>query len=446
MNALLASLLLAAASAAGTKPEQIRALAALPTVNLENRFEFHSSDFQAFTPTNTSKRTEVELRDLVKAEPTNAVAWCDLGGTLSARALRDCLHIESISLEEELPKLLQALCEGRITADGVRKATRLINESLDCYNKSIQLNPQYSYAYIQRASHRMADQTCVQVLLNTLDKKPSNALSLVLAPENLADLQQACRLCPSNVGLQTTFAVYLMMSDARAKNANGDPTTGLGTAVSETSRAAIRESHSCLESLTKLASAKSAAAAYEGLGIIDFILDGASSDAEKHFRHAVRLDPTSDLAWDWLVGMCLDMKRNDDILAVCAERVKATDTVRNRYLLAKAHWRLDHLDKADEQLRLILKRDPKNFLASAGMAAVMLRRDDSATADEFLHRAEILATNDIPAEQRADLYSLFAIRALLAHDHDTAELYLKQAFKLDPDNKNAKAVHGALKP
>jgi tetratricopeptide (TPR) repeat protein len=187
--------------------------------------------------------------------------------------------------------------------------------------------------------------------------------------------------------------------------------------------------------------------------VINFMLNGTGGDATKHFRRAVTLDSNREHAWEMLVAISLAAERFDELLAVCVERVKVADTIRNRYILAKAHERLKQLDKVAEQLDIILKREPDNFAATAGMATVSLRRGDDAKADDWLARADKLATDlsadrqdSVPAEQRADLRALHAIRALLAGDRDAAELHLGHAFKLDSDNKNARAVMRTMGP
>jgi tetratricopeptide (TPR) repeat protein len=426
---------------AGTTPEQLRALAKLPTVKLGFEFWFHSSDLRALAQTNASKQTEAELRDLVKAEPTNVVAWCDLGAKLSFRALQEHLHVDSIDLDQ-IGALVQAFREGRITTTVIRDAARLMNEALDCHNKAIQINPHYLEAYAQRVANRII----FQVLINVTEDKPVNVPSISLTPENLADFQQIARLSPNIVENQTTFAMFTMLYETITNRISIDPSTGLGKNISEKSRALIRESCERLERLAADPDPKRAATACEGLGIIHLTLDGVNGASEKYYRRAVTLDPKRDRAWDMIAAIQLGAERNDKLLAACNERVKANDSVRSRFLLAKAYGQLKQCDNVAGQLAIILKREPQNFIATAGMAAVELQRGNDPKADDWLARADKLLTDSVSAEHRADLFSLHSVRALLGGKREDAEFYLGHALKLDPKNLNARDLLSAMEP
>jgi tetratricopeptide (TPR) repeat protein len=286
--------------------------------------------------------------------------------------------------------------------------------------------------------------TCIQVLTDALEGK-APVLSSFVTADTFANLQQAARLCPDNVNLQAGFASILVMSDALAMSARSDPAKDLGDTLSERSRAALAEIRPRLETLAARNDPELAAHACEALAAIEF-MQGATGNAQKYGRRAVTLNPTRESAWEMLVGMQLKAEHPAELLTVCAERVKVADTIRNRYLLAKAHEQLDHYDKVAEQLDLILKREPDNFLATAGKAAMLLRRGDDAKAAECLQRAATLANNATEPAQRADLLSLQAIHAVLRGDRKTAALHLGQALKLDENNKNARAVLRALGP
>jgi tetratricopeptide (TPR) repeat protein len=442
MNALLAAVLLLAA---GTTSEQLRPLAKLPTISLNFNFGFQSSDFGIAKNTNTTRRAEAELRAILKENPADSVAWSELGGRLMGRALNNHLHVESIKIED-INGIVRDLREGRLSTNDVHQATRLLDESLDCYDKAIQTSPQRIDGYVQRALYRMAIMPCAQGLRNALEDKETDFFALIFSPQVLADFQQVARLCPDNAEAQTTSASYTLMWEAKTKRLDMDPGTGWGKFISESARALIRENCVHLERLATTNDTQRAATAHEGLGMIHLMLDGGNGGAGKHFRRAIALDPTRDRAWDILTGLQVTAQRFDLLLGLCHDRVKAADTVRNRFLLAKAHEQLNQPDKTEEQLDLILKREPDNFLAATGKAAVQLRRGDTARAAEWLARADKLAADSVAAEQRADLRSLHAIHAALRGDRDAAEFHLGHAFKLDKDNKNARAVLRALEP
>ena len=437
-KSLVAALLfvaVAATHAAGTQPEQIRALAKLPTMNIDISFSINSTDFGITRTNNAPLRSEAELRVALKSSPRDSAAWRDLATELARRALRDHLRTESITLND-IPRLIAAARSGELSRADINRARQLLDESVECCTKAIEAELGKSDGYLLRAAHRMMFQGVLQFIADTLDGKDSALISLMLTPDLFTDLREAARLRPDNAHLQSMCATYFLISEIYIRNSH----------ATEKMHGTIADNLSRLETLAATNDPKIAAAACFGLGSIDFMLKGTNSIAAQRLQRAVTLDPSNERAWDLLVGAHLTAKRDDALLAVCASRVKAADTVRNRYILAKAHEQLAQLDETAAQLDIILKREPNHFAAVTGMAALALRRGDDAKADEFLSRAEKLATDSVSAEQRSDLRVLHAIRALLRNERDGAELHLGHAFKLDHENKNARAVLRAMQP
>lgn len=440
---LLASGTLLQAADTGTKPEAMRLLAKLPSINVNFKMGFQSADLGLGLTNDTPSRSEADVRKTLQTSPTNPAAWCELAGQLLNRATRDYLHEEHLSLED-IPQLLAAVQAGRLTSSDVQRVRQLTDEALGCFSKVIELAPEKLDGYVQRAYCRMFFGTSIQVLTDALAGK-APVLSSFVTAATFADLQQAARLCPDNVNLQSGFAYSLVMSDALAMSAKPAPAKDLGDALSERSRAAFAEIRPRLATLAARNDPGLAAHACEALAMIEF-MRGATADAQKHGQRAVTLDPSRESAWELLVAMQLRAEHHPELLTVCAGRIQASDTVRNRYLLAKAYEQLDELDKTTEQLDIMLTREPDNFLATAGKAAVLLRRGEDTKAAEFLQRAATRANSTADRTQRADLLSLQAIQAVLRGDRNRAELHLGQALKLDKDNKNARAILRAMGP
>ncbi len=445
---LLAALLLGPLTAlhaaeVGTNQEPFRLLAKLPSININFKMGFQSAELGLGKTNDLPGKSEADVREILQTSPTNSAAWCALAGQLLGRATRDHLHVEHLNLED-LPKLLAAVQEGRLTRDDVQHARQLMDEALDGFSKVVELAPGKPDGYVQRAFCRMFFGTSLQVLTDALEGK-APVLSSFVTPATFTDLQQAARLCPDSVKLQAGFASILVMSDALAGSARPNPAKDPSDALSERSRAALAEIRPRLETLAARNDPELAAHACEALAVIEF-MHGATGNAQTYGQRAVTLDPTRESAWEMLVGLQVKAERPAELLTICAERIKAADTIRNRYLLAKAHEQLDHYDKVAEQLDLILKREPDNFLAMAGKAAMLLHLGDDAKVAKCLQRAATLANDSTEPAQRADLLALQAIQAVLRGDRNTAELHLGQALKLDENNKNARAVLQALGP
>jgi tetratricopeptide (TPR) repeat protein len=440
MNVLLAAVLLLAA---GTKPEQIRPLAELPTIEVNFKFGFQTTDLSPGSTNDPPLRSELDLRALLEASPTNSAAWIDLGRQLTSRATSNHLHMQSINLDD-VPNLVAAVRSGKLSRNDIRCAKQLLDEANLCFTKAIESEPNKPDGYVYRALCRWVFNGALQSVNDALNNKPS---LFALPPDTtIADIQQAARLLPNDVKLQMAFVGFLLMSEAIINHLDCFSATGCGTDISPKTHAAIAENISRLRTLSSCNDPKIAATACQGLGIFDFMLNGTNGVAVQCLQRAITLNPTYEGAWDFLIGVYLTTERNDLLLAVCTDRLKTTDSIRNRYLLAKAHWRLHQVDKTEEHLRLILKRNPNDFLAITGMAAVMLRCGDPVKANEFLRQVDKIDTQSIPADQRADFHVLEAIHAMLNDYRVIAESFLDKAERLDPNNKNAKALRDAMKP
>ncbi len=434
---LLAPLAAVHAAEDGTKPEALRLLARLPSINVNVTMGFQSTDFEVHKTNAAPRKSEAELREVLKASPTNAAAWCELGEQLLERAMHDHLHVARLH-GDDIPKLLAALQAGRLTRDDVQHAWQLMEEALDCFSKAIANAPEQLDGYLKRLGCQLFFRNCLQAVRAVLGGDQPN-LSQFLTTEALSDFQQVARLCPDNVNIQSTLLFFLIMSDGAAKQ----PGTHFEPAFLAQARTAREETRARLETLAAGSDSKLAAQACEGLGM-NRLMFGATDDAQTYCRRAITLDPARDSAWELLAAVQIKAERNAELLAVCTERVRAADTSRNRYFLAKAHEQLAQFDQTIEQLDLILKREPDHFLATLGKAAMLLRRGDEAKAAGCLQRAAALANDKTDPGQTADLLVLQAIQALLRGDRKTADLHLGHALKLDGENRNARAVLRAL--
>jgi Flp pilus assembly protein TadD len=84
------------------------------------------------------------------------------------------------------------------------------------------------------------------------------------------------------------------------------------------------------------------------------------------------------MAWGMLIG-CVKGKA---LVALCEERLATADNARTRYLLAKAHLELEQTGQAEQQLRTGLRSDGQDTRTLLGLAALLMRREDTASLAE----------------------------------------------------------------
>jgi predicted Zn-dependent protease len=121
--------------------------------------------------------------------------------------------------------------------------------------------------------------------------------------------------------------------------------------------------------------------------------------------------------------------------------LKHKDSAHARYLCAKVHQELGQFGEAEEQVRAALKQEPENFLATLGLAAMLLRHDDAAAlaeAGRLLDRAERLLTPTSEGSQQLDYAATRGVYLGLTGDTDRARGFLKAVLEKDGDHRVAR--------
>ncbi len=446
MRTILTALLVAivpTVSAEPVKTNELRRLAKLPTNTVQafigiSSLESYLDQMPAAEAAKPS-RNETQLRAVLQTNPRDATAWCELGNSLLHRAMSNHLHLAEINLAD-IAKVVRDVQEGRLTENDIRAAEQLTDESLDCFGKAIAAAPDEVRGYLYRALFRMLLRTYFHAARNALTGQQQPGMMLMFGDDIIADLREAARLRPDDSKAQEIVVVWQIMSVMFANPRAFSMEKGIGAQVTGPVRQSIRENVVRLETLASSTNRATVAGANNALGCIAFLLTGPSEEAVKRLHAAVAADPTLERAWELLSGALVSKEQFDQLALVSAERLRAADTPRNRFIFAKALERLNQFDKAEEQLDLILKRHPNDFAAIVGKAALALRDGRDKVAVQFLSRADALSNDATDRTQRADFHTLQAILAALRGQRNEAERYLGFAFRLDENNKNARAV------
>ncbi|MHB8521626.1 MAG: tetratricopeptide repeat protein [Limisphaerales bacterium] len=265
---------------------------------------------------------------------------------------------------------------------------------------------------------------------------------ILFSPEMRADLRRVACLTSSN---------YL----AIGVSAFGECTAGWQTNLSvpaspRKTRRYVRWAVARLKALSEESNPQRAAGAFTTMGLLMVMLENESGSLAA-FRRAVALDPASDQASDMLVFALATSERWADLLAVCQQRVKRSDTARNRLFLARAYLYRDRDREAENELRRAAKMGPENFTTDLSLAALLLKRNDDRAlpeTGEWLIRAYgLIGTSDCPngaSQQNLDYALTTSIYCGLTGDVDSARQCLKTVLDADRGNGRAKKILAVL--
>jgi tetratricopeptide (TPR) repeat protein len=224
-------------------------------------------------------------------------------------------------------------------------------------------------------------------------------------------------------------------------------------ALPEKSQESLRGDVTRLENLAQNGTPGTAAGALEVLGILEGPVLHEPNRCISSLREALTIQPSREHAWEVLVATLAQGRRYDELLAVCQEQAKQTNSARTHLLLAKAHEKLKQWDDSEDEARVAASEDPGDFTTDLSLAALLLRRsgdDDSALseADDWLKRSE-LALSKMPPPQRnreqvIDLTLTRGIYYALTGELDTARQFVKTVIERDKDNKFAQEILSAM--
>jgi tetratricopeptide (TPR) repeat protein len=335
-------------------------------------------------------------------------------------------------------------------AGDVSLAQKRMDEAGECFDRAVALAPGEPQVWFRRGMHR-----CLRrVLSNEIREATGGDDTLTdiydgcFSPESLADLQQASRLRPDDYQLIGATAMF----EAYAGKGREEAAISWD-ALPEKTQASLRAAMTRLENLAQAADRRAAAGALEVLGILEGPLLHQPDRCVASMRRAVAMQPSREHAWEVLVATLAQGGRYDELLAVCEDQVRQTNSARAHLLLAKAHEKLKQWDDCEDEARIAADEDPGDFSADLSLAAVLIKRsadDESALAeaDAWLRRSET-ALNQLPPPRRSrqqviDLTLTRGIYFALTDEMDTARQFVKTVIAGDKDNQLAREILSAM--
>jgi tetratricopeptide (TPR) repeat protein len=389
-----------------------------------------------------SAEAESVLRRAVRAAPNEWRCRVALGRFLDHEARRSVLEGASLDVSS-----------GKPAANDVSLAQNRMDEAGECFDRAVAMAPREPEVWFRRGMHR-----CLRrMVLNEIrfakggNDTMTDIFDGCFSPESLADLQHAARLSPEDYQLIGATALYEVYTVTDRKGRAAVPFSW--DALPEKTQESLRAAMTRLENLSQNGNPRTAAGALEVLGILEGPVLHEPNRCIANLRRALAVQPSREHAWEVLVATLAQGRRYDELLAVCEEQVKQTNSARTHLLLAKAYEKLKQWDDSEVAARMAASEDGDDFSADLSLAALLLKRsgsDDSALpeADEWLKRSEAALNKTPPLlrsrEQVIDLTLTRGIYYALTGEMDTARKFVQTVIERDKDNKFAREILSAM--
>lgn len=340
------------------------------------------------------------------------------------------------------------------SADDVSLAQNRMDEAGQCFDRAVALAPKEAEAWFRRGMHRCAQRMVlneIRIVAGGPDA-PSDIYEDCFSPEGLSDLQEASRLSPDDYELTATTALFEVYTIAGGKGQVGVSVL-TWDALPIKSQASLHAAMVRLENLGQAGNPRSGAAALEALGILQGPVLHQSDRCAATMKQALALAPSREHAWEVLMATLAQSGRYDELLTVCEQQVRMTNSARTHLLLAKAHEKLKQWPEAEREARTAAMQDPGDFSADLSLAALLLKHsgedtDALANADDWLRRAEIALGNTPPLQRRREqVIELTLTRGIyfaLTDEMDTARKFVKTVIERDRDNNFAREILSAM--
>jgi hypothetical protein len=104
-------------------------------------------------------------------------------------------------------------------------------------------------------------------------------------------------------------------------------------------------------------------------------------------------------------------------------------------------------EKAEEQLRIALEKEPTDISCNLALAALMLRRNDADAlkrAERQLDKTWSLMSGNEPVPLQIDYHVTRAVYYALKDDPEKAKIFLKNVFEFDAGNEYAMKIRSLI--
>lgn len=382
------------------------------------------------------------LRQAVELHPDSADCWSALGRYFQSKVVATLGGWKMISRINH-DHLMELARKQSFTPEQAVKVEKLLGESLRCHDKAVALAPKESQLYRERVLLRGMEyevRPTMRFVQGDPPKKP------IISAEFVKDWHDIARLSPRDpraigVSILTEAVQYMMEKEIPLGT---QPFTVLPAKMKQSMKTEMDQ----LEGLALAPGEQSAARAAEVHGMLSLMVLGDPSAAEKSLRRALALDPSREHAWEGLLIAAIGAGQMGKAISISQDRVKSSDTPRNRFLLAKTYEKAGRLPEAEEQLRLALEKAPDAYVISMGLASIKMKRSREEAAlkevNQLLDKSAKAMDKATTQEIRDQLMVRRGIYLGLKGDVSGAKKLLNDVLSRNGDNEEARTALSAL--
>lgn len=398
-----------------------------------------------------SRQAEADslLREAVKVAPRSQTNWLALSTFLEARAWEIAANISDWKGRRPYAELCRAVLRGEPSTETADRAASYMDESLSAAREAVRLAEESAPAQ-HRLALALAAKDCFQSLrrkISGLDYASPLAETLIFSATAQPALDKAAELEPENPIRLATALLWRALSEATDKRiaVNELNRRAIWDSLSDSTRAKIE---SGFERLDNFSDTSDAGAAWQALGTLRFALRNDTHGAAEALRYAASALPDSEQAWETLSTALLRAQDYHELAAVCEARVMVRPTTRNRVLLAKAHEKLGHISRAEEEIAAALAVNQNDFTANLSLANLLMRESTDDDISPRVRQSLIAAERAIRANPTGDQLISLALAQSIYHgltdEIDIARQILKAALAYAKDHPDVNAALNAI--
>jgi tetratricopeptide (TPR) repeat protein len=402
---------------------------------------------------NTGHRDEAEsvLREAVQLAPKEWKCRLALGRVLDEEARHDISDSASVGAS---PAGDSSAGQAELAPDRVTLARLHLEEAESCFDFAVTNAPAEGDARLRRGFHRTLSSYLLKDIREASgeQKSENEVLGDCFQPEALTDIEEASQLNPTDYRLIGNVVMYeIFLTGATTDHKAVGPKFDWNS-LPDGAQRLIRGSVTRLQDLGEGGDPKAAAGALEVLSALQGDVLHETDGRIRNLHRVLALDPSREEAWEMLAATLARAGRYQELLSVCEDHLRETDSSRAHMLLAKAYERLKDWDDAEEEVVVALDEAPNDLTANLSIAALLLRRsrepDDLQEVNGWLSRCDQLMAASPPQDRtRQTIIDLTLTRSIylgLTDDVDAARQWAKAVLDSDHGNQLAKDILAAM--
>jgi len=325
----------------------------------------------------------------------------------------------------------------------------LLSEANELADQAVQRAPEESAAHLGRARVEVGARL-TEVLLRRPPREElkQKLVRMMFSEAVFPDLRTATRLDPDNPRVAAIAVWTELLAHSVAQNgvAGVNFLSQLNwERLPEELRQFVRQTLTRMERVSEGSNRLRASRAWELCGSLQLFVMQNDRAGEAAFRRAVEADPRNEAAWEKLILTLVRAGRFTDMARASQDRLKGSDTPRNRVILAKAYDRDGRSAEARHVLEDARRRYPTDPLVCLGLCAVIMRDPETSavpTAAALLQTAAQHLGKRSSLELVRNLVFQEGVFLALAGRVEQARSAFEKLRHFDPENER---VQTALK-